>query len=160
MNWKQLISNKRFGLEHCTKQEKKIEPNFSEITIALSSLLLSDDCKTRLRYFPFLEYLCTQSSDTQPGGFLCREIAWKRYSSQLITKASGIIRFSLIRNRSNRFGSLPCTDLGNPPFGHSGEKAIGTYFSEGKGLALKPLLSEAEWRISPISKAMQMHSVC
>lgn len=36
-------------------------------------------------------------------------------------------------------------DLGNPPFGHSGEKAIGTYFSEGKGLALKPLLSEAEW---------------
>ena len=22
-----------------------------------------------------------------------------------------------------------------PPFGHSGEKAIGTYFSEGKGLA-------------------------
>ena len=76
---------------------------------------------------------------------MCREIAWKRYSSQLITKASGIIRFSFIRNRSNRFGSLPCTDLGNPPFGHSGEKAIGTYFSEGKGLALKPLLSEAEW---------------
>ena len=49
MNWKQLISNKRFGLEAL----HEIEPNFSEITIALSSLLLSDDCKTRLRYFPF-----------------------------------------------------------------------------------------------------------
>lgn len=28
-------------------------------------------------------------------------------------------------------------DMGNPPFGHSGEKAIGTFFSEGKGAWLK-----------------------
>ena len=36
-------------------------------------------------------------------------------------------------------------DLGNPPFGHSGEKAISTYFSEGKGLALKEHLTPMEW---------------
>lgn len=37
-------------------------------------------------------------------------------------------------------------DMGNPPFGHSGEKAIGTYFSEGKGQALRALVSEREWQ--------------
>ena len=36
-------------------------------------------------------------------------------------------------------------DLGNPPFGHSGEKAISTYFSEGQGMALKKELSPKEW---------------
>lgn len=36
-------------------------------------------------------------------------------------------------------------DLGNPPFGHSGEKAISTYFSEGQGMALKKELSSMEW---------------
>ena len=36
-------------------------------------------------------------------------------------------------------------DLGNPPFGHSGEKAISTYFSEGPGMALKKELSPMEW---------------
>ena len=36
-------------------------------------------------------------------------------------------------------------DLGNPPFGHSGEKAIQTFFTEGEGLALQQQVSEAFW---------------
>ena len=36
-------------------------------------------------------------------------------------------------------------DLGNPPFGHSGEKAIQTFFSEGPGLKIKPMVSSEFW---------------
>ncbi len=36
-------------------------------------------------------------------------------------------------------------DLGNPPFGHSGEKAISTFFSEGAGRGLRAQLSDREW---------------
>ena len=36
-------------------------------------------------------------------------------------------------------------DLGNPPFGHSGEKAISTYFSEGEGRILEAELTPEQW---------------
>ena len=38
-----------------------------------------------------------------------------------------------------------CHDLGNPPFGHSGEKTIGTFFSEGAGQKLREAFSDREW---------------
>jgi len=36
-------------------------------------------------------------------------------------------------------------DLGNPPFGHSGEKAISSYFTEGNGQHLKNRVSPQQW---------------
>ncbi|MDE5809600.1 MAG: dNTP triphosphohydrolase, partial [Muribaculaceae bacterium] len=36
-------------------------------------------------------------------------------------------------------------DLGNPPFGHSGEKSIATFFSEGPGRELQSKFTEEQW---------------
>lgn len=36
-------------------------------------------------------------------------------------------------------------DLGNPPFGHSGESAISNFFENGDGQSLKSNMTEAEW---------------
>lgn len=36
-------------------------------------------------------------------------------------------------------------DLGNPPFGHSGEKAISTFFSEGQGKQLEKYFTPTQW---------------
>ena len=51
----------------------------------------------------------------------------------------------------NDFGAIVAAaslahDIGNPPFGHSGEKAIGEYFSIGKGQQYKDQLNPKQWQ--------------
>ena len=53
--------------------------------------------------------------------------------------------------QANDFGAIVAAaslahDIGNPPFGHSGEKAIGEYFSIGKGQKYKEQLTDKEWQ--------------
>src|SRR5690554_206198 len=51
----------------------------------------------------------------------------------------------------NDFGAIVAAaalahDIGNPPFGHSGEKAIGDYFLNGRGARFKDLLNPKEYQ--------------
>ncbi len=56
----------------------------------------------------------------------------------------------IVRQKLHNIGDIVaaaclCHDLGNPPFGHSGEKTISSFFSEGGGLALRDELTERQW---------------
>jgi dGTPase len=53
--------------------------------------------------------------------------------------------------RFNDFGAIVAAaslahDIGNPPFGHSGEKAIGDYFLNGNGARFRSRLSDKEYQ--------------
>ena len=66
-------------------------------------------------------------------------------ASQLLKKHPALVDSHISEIGSIVSAACLAHDLGNPPFGHSGEKAISTYFSEGQGMALKKELSPMEW---------------
>lgn len=58
---------------------------------------------------------------------------------------------SHFKYQPNDFGAITAAaalahDIGNPPFGHSGEKAMGDYFLNGEGKRFKTLLTEKEYQ--------------
>lgn len=146
MNWKQLISNKRFGLEsfHETRKEDRTEFQRDYDRLIFSAPFRRLQNKTQVFPLPgsiFVHNRLTHSLEVScVGRSLGNEIAavlLKRHPELSDTHLSEI----------GAIVSAACLahDMGNPPFGHSGEKAIGTYFSEGKGFKLKGLVSPAEW---------------
>ena len=146
MNWLQLISNKRFGLEHLHKQREDDRTEFQRDYDRLIFSAPFRRLQNKTQVFPlpgsvFVHNRLTHSLEVSCVG--------RSLGSEV---AIGLMKKhpELVGTHVSEIGSIVAAaclahDLGNPPFGHSGEKAIGTYFSEGKGQALKDLLSENEW---------------
>lgn len=146
MNWQQLISNKRFGLEqmHDTRKDDRSEFQRDFDRLIFSAPFRRLQNKTQVFPLPgsiFVHNRLTHSLEVScVGRSLGTSIA-----SQLIIQHP-----SLANSHVSEIGAIVSAaclahDLGNPPFGHSGEKAISTYFSEGKGIRLKSELSPMEW---------------
>ena len=146
MNWKQLISNKRFGLEclHETRKEDRTEFQRDYDRLIFSAPFRRLQNKTQVFPLPgsiFVHNRLTHSLEVScVGRSLGNEVSSRLLQLHPELKDSHLQEIGAIIS-----AACLAHDLGNPPFGHSGEKAIGTYFSEGKGMKLKNLLSDAEW---------------
>ena len=137
MNWERLLSSKRFGMEeyHTENKHDRTEYQRDYDRLIFSSPFRRLQNKTQVFPLPgsiFVHNRLTHSLEVSSvgrslGENIGRELRLKYPDSPAHFEEMGSIV------------SAACLahDLGNPPFGHSGEKAISTFFSEGKGQELR-----------------------
>lgn len=146
MEWKQLISNKRFGQEHkhAERHDDRSEFKRDYDRLIFSSAFRRLQNKTQVFPLPgsiFVHNRLTHSLEVASVGMsigndISRRVIQKRpeLKDTLVEEIGTIVSAACLAH-----------DLGNPPFGHSGEKAIQTFFSEGPGQKIKPMVSSEFW---------------
>lgn len=137
MNWQQLLSAKRFGMEeyHDDKHHDRTDFQRDYDRLIFSAPFRRLQNKTQV--FPL------------PGSIFVHNRLTHSIEVSSVGRSIGVIVGRELRNRYpdsaaafeeiNSIVAAGCLahDLGNPPFGHSGETAITSYFKEGKGLKLE-----------------------
>ena len=148
MNWIQLISDKRLGLEDLHIDQNNTRSDFQRDfdRMIFSSPFRRLQNKTQVFPLPgsiFVHNRLTHSLEVSSvGRSMANEVALR-----LNEKYTGDKELT---GKIHNIGDIVavaclCHDLGNPPFGHSGEKTISTFFSEGKGMGLRTKLTPREW---------------
>ena len=146
MNWQQLISNKRLGQEerHPERHDDRSEFKRDYDRLIFSAPFRRMQNKTQVFPLPgsiFVHNRLTHSLEVASVGMsLGNDVA--RDLKNIHPELAGTL-FEEI----GTIVSAACLahDMGNPPFGHSGEKAIQAFFREGKGEALRQRLSPEFW---------------
>ena len=133
MNWIQLLSSQRLGLE--TEQQHRddrteFQRDYDRLIFSAPFRRLQN--KTQVFPLPgsiFVHNRLTHSLEVSSVG---RSLG--NDSARLLLERHPELRDTHL-NEMGSIVSAACLahDLGNPPFGHSGERAIATYFSEGDG---------------------------
>ena len=147
MHWDRLINNKRFGLEDYHNPQRGSRSDFQRDydRLVFSSPFRRLQNKTQVFPLPgsiFVHNRLTHSVEVSSvGRSMANEVA-----SVLRERHAG----SQWADRLYAIGEIVAAaclahDMGNPPFGHSGEKAISTFFSEGPGRILENELSPRQW---------------
>ena len=146
MNWKQLISNKRLGQEsrHAIRHDDRSEFKRDYDRLIFSAPFRRMQNKTQVFPLPgsiFVHNRLTHSLEVASVGMsLGNDVAHcvmktrPELADTLFTQIGTIVSTACLAH-----------DMGNPPFGHSGEKAIQTFFTEGKGAYLKDRPSPELW---------------
>ena len=146
MDWQRLISNKRLGqeLRHTERHDERTEFKRDYDRLIFSAPFRRLQNKTQVFPLPgsvFVHNRLTHSLEVASVGMslgsdVARAIIKRNpeYAGTVIEELGTIVASACLAH-----------DLGNPPFGHSGEKAIQTFFSEGVGQKLKKELSPELW---------------
>lgn len=142
MNWKQLLSAKRFGMEkyHDDKHHDRTDFQRDYDRLIFSSPFRRLQNKTQVFPLPgsiFVHNRLTHSIEVSSVGrslgvIVGRDLR-KKYPDldAALEEISSIVAAGCLAH-----------DLGNPPFGHSGETAITSYFSEGNGKYLEEKINK------------------
>lgn len=146
MNWKQLISTTRLGqeLRHTERRDERSEFKRDYDRLIFSAPFRRMQNKTQVFPLPgsiFVHNRLTHSLEVASVGMslgndVSRELLRRHpeLADTLVSEIGTIVSTACLAH-----------DMGNPPFGHSGEKAIQTYFTEGNGQFLKERVGERLW---------------
>lgn len=143
MDWNSLISAKRLGEEKRIRELDEFRTDFQRDydRLIFSSPFRRLQNKTQVFPLPgsvFVHNRLTHSLEVSSvGRSLGNDTARALLKKHSELKETNINMMGLIVST----GCL-AHDLGNPPFGHSGERAIASYFEQGKGSGIKKLIIE------------------
>ncbi|MDE5788311.1 MAG: dNTP triphosphohydrolase [Bacteroidaceae bacterium] len=133
MKWEQLLSNKRLGQEKAPHREddrSEFQRDFDRLIFSAPFRRLQN--KTQVFPLPgsiFVHNRLTHSLEVSSVG---RSLG-NDVSRLLLERHPHLQKTHLTEMGSIVSAACLAHDLGNPPFGHSGERAIGAYFSEENG---------------------------
>lgn len=152
MNWEQLLSLKRQG--DTSKRLRKeqddtrlgFEVDYDRVIFSAAFRSLQD--KTQVIPLSKTDFVHTRLTHSLEVSVVGRSLG--RLVGKKILEKYPYLQ-EIHGYQANDFGAIVAAaalahDIGNPPFGHSGEKAIGEYFAIGNGLKFKEQLSEKEWQ--------------
>jgi len=152
MTWEQLLSLKRQG---DTGKRLRIEQDDTRLgfevdydRIIFSSAFRSLQDKTQVIPLSKTDFVHTRLTHSLEVSVVGRSIG-RLVGKKIIEKYPHLKEVH--GYHMNDFGAIVAAaalahDIGNPPFGHSGEKAIGEYFSIGKGQQYKDQLTPKQWQ--------------
>ncbi|MFT4983679.1 MAG: dGTPase [Flavobacterium sp.] len=152
MNWEQLLSLKRQG---DTSKRLRIEQDDTRLgfevdydRIIFSAAFRSLQDKTQVIPLSKIDFVHTRLTHSLEVSVVGRSLG-RLVGKKIIEKYPYLKEVHGFH--MNDFGAIVAAaslahDIGNPPFGHSGEKAIGEYFSIGNGKKYQDKLSKKQWQ--------------
>ncbi|MAB48455.1 MAG: deoxyguanosinetriphosphate triphosphohydrolase [Flavobacteriaceae bacterium] len=152
MNWEQLLSLRRFGDENKRLRKEQDETRVGfEVDydrIIFSSEFRSLQDKTQVVPLSKTDFVHTRLTHSLEVSVVGRSLG--RQVGKLLLEKHPHLE-NVHGYNINDFGAIVAAaalahDIGNPPFGHSGEKAIGAYFKNGNGVQFKSELTDKEYQ--------------